>query len=500
MPRKPSLRFLILAALAAAILSLLLVFAFNLKRPPARVSFSLPTKPAIVLGSQGAAERVQEARNFSEVFEKIAEALVPTVVYIKSTRTISTDDFERFHDREDLRDFFRFRLPQEFRQLGTGSGIIVSKEGYILTNVHVVERSDKIRVVLNDNREFDGKIIGMDPLTEVAVLKIASENLPVAELGDSDQCRVGEWVLSIGNPLELQSTVTAGIISAKERQIDILRNQYSVESFIQTDAAINPGNSGGALVNLQGEVIGMNTAIATETGYNSGYGFAIPINLARKIMTDLIQKGRVERGYLGISMQDIDEKRARALALPKPMGVFVDRVLEGGPAAAAGLRAKDVLLKINNQPVNKSNQVQAVVARKNPNETVQLTVLRRGSEMEIPVRLGQRENEALEIARRTASHQYEDLGITCETLSREQAREIGYLENLGVLVTKVERFSPADDAGLREQDIIIEIDDFPIYSKSEFQKVIRNLPTGAVAIFTVVRDDDRFHIFIEKPY
>ncbi|HEX9653325.1 MAG TPA: PDZ domain-containing protein, partial [bacterium] len=333
--------------------------------------------------------------------------------------------------------------------------------------------------------------------TEVAVIQIPAGDLPIAKLGDSDQCRVGEWVLSIGNPLELQSTVTAGIISAKERQINILRDVYSVENFIQTDAAINPGNSGGALVNLRGEVIGMNTAIATETGYNSGYGFAIPINLARKIMSDLIHKGRVERGYLGISMQDIDEKKARALALSQPTGVFVDRVLQDGPAAAAGIRPKDVILKVDNQPVSKSNQVQALVAKRNPNESVQLTVLRRGQQQNIQVILGQRESASSGIHRNSSSKRYEDLGITSETLTREKARTFGYSGKMGVLVTKIERLSPADEAGLNEDDVIVEINNFRIQSKSDFQRAIGALPHGAVSIFTVVRGNDEFHLFVE---
>jgi serine protease Do len=496
MQHKPSWRLVVLVLLAGTVLGILFATGFNL--PDATESSTPPASHPVELGAQEPIpERQQQLHSFSDAFAKIADALVPTVVFIKSTRTITTADFERFHDREDLKDYFRFRAPDEFRQSGAGSGIIVSKEGYILTNVHVVEKSDKLRVILNDNREYVADMIGMDPLTEVAVIKINADNLPVARLGNSDKCRVGEWVLSIGNPLELQSTVTAGIISAKDRQIDILRNRYSVENFIQTDAAINPGNSGGALVNLRGEVIGMNTAIATETGYNSGYGFAIPINLAQKIMTDLIHKGRVERGYLGISMQDIDEKKARALGISKPTGVFVDRVLDDGPAAAAGLRPKDVILEVDRQSVNKSNQLQAIVAKKNPLETVQLTLLRQGREMNIDVMLGQRESEELAVTRRTSSKTFKDLGITCESVGRDKGRELGYYGQVGALVTHIERFSPADDAGMREDDIIVEINDSNVATETDFRRTIGRLNQGAVAIFTVVRDNEEFHLFVE---
>ncbi len=498
MRSKSSLRIVFCALLAGAILGVIFASGFHLPSTSESSIQLSPETPTLALGSQESTpESLQNLQTFSDAFTKIADMLVPTVVFIKSTRTITPAEFDRFHDRDDLRDYFRYRFPQELRQLGTGSGIIVSKSGYILTNVHVVEKSDKIRVIMNDNREFDAEIIGLDPLTEVAVVKISADDLPVARLGDSDKCRVGEWVLSFGNPLELQSTVTAGIISAKERQIDILRDVYSVEAFIQTDAAINPGNSGGALVNLRGEVIGMNTAIATETGYNSGYGFAIPINLAKKIMGDLIQKGRVERGYLGISMQDIDEKKARALALSQPAGVFVDRVISDGPAATAGVIPKDVILKIDNAPVSKSNQVQALVAKKNPNEVVQLTLLRKGRQVRLNVTLGQRESETIEIAPHSYSKQYENLGITCESLSRDKAREIGYDGKRGVLVTKVEKYSPTDEAGIKEEDVIVEIGEFPIVSKSDFQKALGNLTRDSVVIFTVVRNNDEFHLFVD---
>jgi len=498
MRRPTSLRLVAVILFAGVILGLLIASRLHVTKSSQSSSTHSPA--AVSLGSQEITpQRLLSLQNTSDAFVAIAEMVVPTVVAIQSMRMVSSADLERFHDREDLRDFFRFRVPQEFRQLGSGSGMIVSKEGHILTNVHVIEGSEKIRVTLYDNREFEAQIVGLDPLTEVAVLKIDAENLPVARLGDSDKIKVGEWVLAIGNPLELRSTVTAGIISAKERQIDIIHDTYSVENFLQTDAAINPGNSGGALVNLNAEVIGVNTAIATETGYSAGFGFAIPINLARKIMSDLIHKGRVERGYLGIAMQNIDERKARALSIGQPKGVFIDRVFKDGPAAVAGVKPKDVILKIDHREVNKSNQVQAIVAEKSPNESILLTLLRKGQQLEVKVKLGQKDTETVELAKNTNVKKYSELGISCEAITRERARELYYYGKIGVVVTKVERWSPADEAGIREDDIIQEINDLPIQDKAGFYRVLSGLDAGSVSIFTIVRGEEEFHIFVEAP-
>lgn len=499
MKKKFSLRLVLAILIVGTLLGLIIASSFEFTKTT-RSALSYKPPSTVILGLQEEPpEALVKLQNTSDAFIYIAEMVVPTVVSIQSTRIVPAADLERFHNREDLRDFFRFRYPKEYQQRGSGSGIIVSKEGYILTNVHVVDKTKKVRVILNDNREFAAGIVGLDPLTEVAVIKINADNLPVAKLGDSDQTRVGEWVLAIGNPLELRSTVTAGIISAKGRQIDIIRDSYGVENFIQTDAAINPGNSGGALVNLRGEVIGVNTAIATETGYYAGFGFAIPINLAKKIMRDLILKGKVERGFLGVAMQNIDEKKARALHLKHPMGVFVDRVLADGPAEKAGIRAKDVLLKIEDELVDKSNQVQAIIARKNPGDVVQLTLLRKGREIRLDVTLGRRVTDDIEFEQNHKNTNFQYLGITVEKLTREEAAELGYSGRMGVVITKVERWSPADEAGIREDDILVEIDDIAIQNKIDFHEVISDLRKGSVSIFTIVRGKSEFHIFVEIP-
>ena len=499
MYRHNSLRIGIGILVVGAILGLILASSFNITRP-IQSSPPLYQQTAVVLGSQGEIpEAILELQNTSDVFIYVAEKVVPTVVSIQTTRSVRSVDLERFHNREDIREFFRFKLPKDFRQQGSGSGIIVSNEGYILTNVHVVDNSEKIRVTLHDNREFEAEIIGIDPLTEVAVIKIDADNLPVARLGDSDKCKVGQWVLAIGNPLELRSTVTAGIISAKERQIDIIRESFGVESFLQTDAAINPGNSGGPLVNLKAEVLGVNTAIATETGYSAGFGFAIPINLAKKIMADLIKQGKVERGYLGIAMQNMDEKKSRALHLHRPKGVFIDKVFDGAPAAKAGIKSKDVLLKINNEEVYKSNRVQAIIARKNPGELVQLTLFRKGKEIVLNVVLGKKETMTAEITPRTINKDFKSLGLQVKKLSRDDALELGYSGRVGVLITDVERWSPANEAGILEDDILMEIDETAIEDESDFHNAASKLQKGSVSIFTIVRARSESHIFVEIP-
>jgi len=432
----------------------------------------------------------------SQVFVRAAERVIPNVVSIASTKVYLTGAGDDENSRRPGQNS-RFRAPQQLRQSGRGSGVILTSDGYILTNVHVVAQAQKIVVTLSDNRSFDAKIAGLDPLTEIAVIKINAQRLPQALLGNSDKCTVGEWVLAVGNPLDLHSTVTAGIISAIGRQIDIIDDSFAVETFIQTDAAINPGNSGGALVNLRGEVIGINTAIATETGYDMGFGFAVPINLARRIATDLIRKGKVVRGYLGIAMQNIDELQARALKLGKPRGVFVDDVFPGSPAEREGLRPMDVILSIDGKSMNRVNQLQAYIADKPPGTTLRLLCNRDGSEFSRNIKLADRESETRTLGQAaTQQREFESLGISVEELTQIDKNELGYSGRSGVLVTSVERFSPAEDAGLREDDIVTAVNRRSINSPAEFSKVIDGIRRTEVAIVSIHRNRASRHLFI----
>ncbi|MFZ5515616.1 MAG: Do family serine endopeptidase [Candidatus Zhuqueibacterota bacterium] len=438
-------------------------------------------------------------------FSKVAKSVVPTVVSISSTMMIRSSELwnNKFDDQE-LREFFgekylNFPVPREFRQKGSGSGVIISTKGHILTNVHVVENAESITVTLSDNRSFKATLTGADPMTELAVIKIDGEDLPVAQLGNSDSLEIGQWVLAVGNPLELSSTVTAGIISAIGRDINIIADTYGVENFIQTDATINPGNSGGALVDLNGKVIGINTAIATQSGYSQGYGFAIPINLAKEIMKDLMQRGFVIRSYLGLSMQDVNEKIAKALGLKRPTGVFVDFVEEEGPARQAGLREKDVIVKIDNMIVNKGNYIQSVIAQKKPGDELLLTVIRKNRLLKIEATLGKRPTKEVRLSGLIRDRDFQNLGLEVENVSRRLAEEINLKQNEGVLVIEVARFSPAYDSGIQINDVILEIDDRAITSTTGFESMLSTLEKGHVYIIKMKRGDSIFHTFVESP-
>lgn len=312
-------------------------------------------------------------------FTFAAEKAVHGVVHIKTTYV---------REQNDSRYQFFFGRSPAMPYIGSGSGVIISTEGYIVTNNHVVEQSNNIEVVLNDKRSFKAKVIGIDPATDLALLKINAEKLVSIPFGNSDVLKVGEWVLAVGNPFNLTSTVTAGIVSAKARNINLSRRStYSIESFIQTDAAVNPGNSGGALVNTKGELVGINTAIATKTGSYSGYSFAIPVSIVQKIVADLKEYGIVQRALIGINIGDIDAKTAKELGLDKIEGVYVSGTLEGGAAEKSGIKRGDVILKINNTFVNKTSELQEQVSMFRPGDKVIVTLKRENKIRKIEVTL-----------------------------------------------------------------------------------------------------------------
>ena len=377
-------------------------------------------------------------------FSEVAKMILPSVVSIYSTKIIKAkNNWDSQFNNLALRKFFGekyFNLPSphELRQKGSASGIIVSKDGYILTNIHVVENAQEILVKLSDNRSFKATLTGADPLTELAVIKIPGIDLPMAKFGDSDSVKIGEWVLAVGNPLELRSTVTAGIVSAIGRDVDIIDDNFGVENFIQTDATINPGSSGGALVNLKSEVVGINTAIATQSGFYEGYGFAIPANLAKQIMDDLIKIGYVVRSYLGVSMQDVDEKIARAIGLENPHGVFIDQVSEDGPAFKAGLQEKDVLIMIDGKKVNQGNIIQSIIAQKKPGEKLLLTVIRKRKTFQINVSLGALPSPQIKKAQYGIKKKYINIGLKVKSINRSLSDKLGQEIRQGVLVSEVE--------------------------------------------------------------
>ena len=342
-------------------------------------------------------------------FVGIAEKVTPAVVSISAERTVAARQQQRNQQRQPnappgLEDFFQqFDPRQQQPQASSGSGFIVSQDGYVLTNNHVVENFDRIRVTLTDHRVFTAKLIGRDPQTDVAVLKIEGSNLPVTPLGAAEQVKVGEWVLAVGNPLGLDHTVTAGIVSAKGRGStelpDLQRDRLAIQDFIQTDAAINPGNSGGPLVNIRGEVIGINSAIATRTGYYQGYGFAIPINLARDVMDDLVKNGKVRRAVIGVMINDVTQEDARAMGLKQIAGIKVGGYsMPNSPAKAAGLEPGDVIVKADGRPADRVSTLQRIIRSHEPGETVDLEVIRFGERKNMRVRLVEAPADSAELA------------------------------------------------------------------------------------------------------
>lgn len=352
----------------------------------------------------------------------------------------------------------------------SGSGVIMSPDGYIVTNHHVVERSTEIKVTLADKREYKAKLIGSDPSTDVTLIKIEENNLPFIVFGNSDSVRIGEWVLAVGNPFNLESTVTAGIISAKGRNINILGGGASIESFIQTDAAVNPGNSGGALVNTAGELIGINTAIITESGSYEGYSFAVPSNLVQKVIRDLREFGHVQRAYLGVSIQDLDSETAREVGLPNAEGVYVNRVTSNGAAQDAGLKIGDVILGLNNTHVRSPSELQEYIGRFRPGDQVLLEYWRDGKKSRIRVTLKDI-NNSIAVVRVQGNELEDDLGIELRDLSEEEQRK---LRIQGVMVTSVRRGSVIFHTNMQPGFIISSVNGNRVTSAAEAIDAIKN--------------------------
>ncbi len=426
-------------------------------------------------------------------FIEISKAVTPTVVSVTVTSTPKSKmpDIPFFHN-------FQFNIPNPQPEKGMGSGVIVTHDGYIITNNHVVQDADKngIRVKLLDKREFPARLIGTDPTTDVAVIKINAGNLPIASIGNSDSVEVGQWVLAIGNPLGLTSTVTAGIVSALGRDIDVSADRWGIRNYIQTDAAINPGNSGGALVNIHGQVIGINAAIATRTGYNEGYGFAIPINLVKKTAEDIIAYGRVRRPMLGVQLKSaIDETDAHALGLPKPEGVLVNEVLPNSPAQAAGIKAGDVILAVNGKEVDAANEIQILIAEHKPGDVVTLTVFRDGKKSEKKVTLteiplsdlasGDQQAQP-ESAQPDESGQSNiaKLGIAVKPLDEQTMKDAGV--DHGVLVASITPGGPAADRTLLENDIITEVDHQKVSSAKDLSDILKSKNKGDAVMLRVL--------------
>jgi serine protease Do len=424
-------------------------------------------------------------------FTYAAEVSTPSVVHIKATAVRSVrqrvNPFEDFFGGGGMDDFFGQGGGggRSQSQESSGSGVIISADGYIATNNHVVEGAEGLEVILSDKKTYKAKVIGTDPSTDIAVIKIEATNLPAMPFANSDNVKVGEWVLAVGNPFNLESTVTAGIISAKGRNIGILgqKNQQmrrydgkdqptsdAIESFIQTDAAVNPGNSGGALVNLKGELIGINTAIASPNGAYAGYAFAVPASIVKKVTADITKYGNVQRGYLGISLRELDGKQAEEFNTKVSEGIYVADVLDNGAAKAAGVKKGDVITKIDGMEAISSPKFQELIGRKRPGETVVLTVNRDGATKEFSVTLRNRDGGKDLVKNDPGNKFYEKLGVELEELSSADKAKVGS----GIRIKKVFDGEIANQTDLNEGFIIMKVGDKKVNTVAEFKKALQD--------------------------
>jgi Do/DeqQ family serine protease len=378
-----------------------------------------------------------------------------------------------------FRDFFGYPYGgQGQTYTGFGSGVIISADGYIVTNNHVVEDAGKIEVTLNDKREFEATLVGTDPKTDLALIKIDATDVPFVGFGNSDQVRIGEWVLAVGNPFNLTSTVTAGIVSAKARNINILGTEGAIESFIQTDAAVNRGNSGGALVNMNGELIGVNAAIASNTGSYTGYSFAIPANIVKKVVDDLLNFGAVQRAYIGVSIREVDSKFAKEKGLDLVNGVYVESVSETGGAKSAGIRSGDVIVSVNNMPVTTNAELLEIIGQHNPGDYVSIEVHRDGKEQQYSVELRNQEGTTA-IAKQESEAFLSDLGAVLEKIPEKDANNLGL--TYGMKVTEL-KDGMLKRGGVQEGFIILQINGVKIENKSDLEYALGNIRNGVIRI------------------
>ncbi len=468
-------------------------------------------------------------QSINNSFTAVAKAVRPTVVSITVKTEAPKQAAANKNDNNPFRHFFESPFGdgqdggspfgQQGPEEGLGSGVIITSDGYILTNNHVVENAAKkggVSIKLTDKRVFDAKVIGTDPTTDLAIVKIDASNLPVAALGNSDDAQVGEWVMAVGNPLGLESTVTTGIVSSLGRPIQIFdrskTKDYGIANFIQTDAAINPGNSGGGLFDMHGAVIGINAAIASQTGMFAGYGFAIPINMAKAVAMDLIKNGKVNRGYIGVEIRSVDQTDAEALGLDRPRGVRIDRVTKDGAGEAAGLKQNDIILSVDGHEVNESNQLQGMIGMHHAGDQVSLKVWRDGKEIEKLIKLKPRsdmnlasndngntdenDNSGLSPQKETAT--VDNIGLTVRNLTSSEKDKYGVKE--GVYVSHVEQFSEAYDRGLGSNfKVITNVAHTPIKNVVDFERVVNENKGKAVGLTIYDESGNSHFVSIKIP-
>jgi serine protease Do len=438
----------------------------------------------------------------SQAFRRATERALPGVVHVQveGVRRARVEVPDPFRGTP-WEDFFQQSPSNPQPRRGSGSGFIFRSDGHILTNNHVVDGADRVMVILQDRREFEAQVVGRDPNTDVAVLKVDATGLPVVSLGDSDPIAVGDWVVALGYPLQLGSTATAGIVSAKGRRLGIINQSQEaaapLEHFIQTDAAINPGNSGGPLVDLEGRAIAMNSAIASPTGYYSGYGFAVPINLARRVAEDLINHGEVRRPKLGVGIQDVSPADVEVYKLDQPKGAAVSQVEDGGPAAKAGIELGDVIVGVDGKPVDSSGQLMELLARSEPGGTVNLDLIRYGKPVRVAVKLGEFE-PAVKATQRVASGREDGLallGFAAAELTPDLARRLRIEETKGVAIIRVAEGGPAAQAGIAPGLVIERANGRQVNKLADLEAAARAVKPGQ-AVSLVVRSADGRRVII----
>jgi len=435
------------------------------------------------------APQVKADLDFVKISEKVGPAVVRIEVEKVEKRRVmgfnqQDPGFEDFWDR-----FFGQPTPreQEYRSTALGTGFLISADGFVLTNNHIAENSAKVSIFTLQGDEYLGKVIGTDPRTDLALIKIDINNAPFVELGDSAGLKVGEWVMAIGNPLGMEHTVTAGIVSAKGRQLGGGEGGNQYEDYIQTDAAINRGNSGGPLVNMRGEVIGINSNILTPTGGNIGIGFAIPSNMAKKVIPQLREKGRVVRGKLGVTIAPVTEDVRKLLKLQDRKGALVNSVEAGGPAEKAGLKRYDVITGINGQDVKDNNDLRFKIADIEPGKKVRLDIIRDGKDTNVTAATEELEPQEDKTAPESSSR---DIGISLTRMTANLARRYGFKTTDGLVITEVKNYSPAAKAGLQAGDIILEVNRAKVNSVNEFDGILRRTKSGDAVMLLIRRESE----------
>lgn len=461
---------------------------------------SKPSPQPIVVTPYYPPQVPKQIQETSKAFSEIVKAVSPSVVNISTTKTLRRQP-------TPFDDFFDFLYPfqdgrgKKWKEQSLGSGVIVSSDGYIVTNHHVIEQSDEIKVILFDKKTYKAKVVGVDPKTDIAIIKIDAKNLQAIQWGDSDKLDVGEFVLAIGNPFGLSNTVTMGIISAVGRA-DVGIADY--EDFIQTDAAINPGNSGGPLVNIKGELIGINTAIFSRTGGYQGIGFSVPSNMVKTVMNQLIKSGKVTRGWMGITIQEITPEIAQKFKLKNTEGALVNDVVKNGPAHKAGITRGDIILEFDGKKVKDVASLRNTVAQTKIGSQVQVKILRGDKVIDLAVTIAELPTDTAELIPSSLNRQNQTeplnalSGITVTDLTVSIAKQLRLDKNdKGVIVIKVQPGSPADNAGLKKGDVIQEIDRQKINSISDFTKVVSQLKPNDTVLLFIVRGGKKFYTTIE---